>query len=162
MLLTNLTTIYQERIPTLTHTQQHAESLSRSHLKYVITGELDEYVTNLIHVITNPTRSTHRILRNRCNPHTQIAPNFNPTQDPPSQATNTRKRPLNTIHTQHHPESPPQHPSNNPPKKTRIHPATDSRTHPPIPRPTTAHPKHDIKPPTTTRSSHPKRKPEIP
>ncbi len=55
MLLTNLTTIYQGRIPILTHTQQHAESLSRSHLKYVITGELDEYVTNLIHDLTNLT-----------------------------------------------------------------------------------------------------------
>ena len=49
MLLTNLATIYQERILTLTHTQHHADSLSRSHLKYVIAGELDAYVTNLIH-----------------------------------------------------------------------------------------------------------------
>ena len=37
MLLINLTTIYQGCIPALNHTQHHAETLARSHLKYVLT-----------------------------------------------------------------------------------------------------------------------------
>ena len=90
MLLINLTTIYQGRIPTLTNTQQHAESLSRSHLKYVITGELDTYVTNLVHNLTNPTQHTHRTPRNIRNKHTQLTSNTKTKRDPPSPTT-TRK-----------------------------------------------------------------------
>jgi hypothetical protein len=143
MLLDNLTTIYQGRIPTITHTQQNAESLSRSHLKYVITGELYVNVTNFVHNITNPIRSTRHNLRNRCNLHTQTAPNPNPKQNLPSQTTNTRKRPLNTTHTQHHLETPPQRPSNNPPKKTK-------NTLPPTPIPTHLYSVQQPLTPTTT------------
>jgi hypothetical protein len=61
MLLINLTTIYQGRIPALNHTQLYAEILSRSHLKYVLTGELDTHVIRLVRDLTN---QVHRSARN--------------------------------------------------------------------------------------------------
>jgi hypothetical protein len=71
MLLINLTTTYQGRIPTLIHTQHHAESLSRSHLKYVLTGELDTYVSSLIHYLTNLSQQMPRTYHTRKKMHTQ-------------------------------------------------------------------------------------------
>ena len=89
MLLITLATIYQGRIPTLTHTHHHVESLSLSHLKYVITGELDTYVTNLIHSLTNPTQRTPkrtihpaRSTRNQPPTSTQNMPHHHLQQSP--------------------------------------------------------------------------------
>ena len=85
MLLINLTTNYLGRIPALTHAQHHAESLSRSHLKYILAGELDTYVTNLIHDLTSqpqlPPKTTrtrhttrHRLITTTCNKHSATIP----------------------------------------------------------------------------------------
>ena len=67
MLLINLATIYQGRIPTLRHTQLDAETLARSHLKYVLIGELDTYETCLIRELTNQAHRTIRTSRTRKN-----------------------------------------------------------------------------------------------
>ena len=60
MLFINLTTIYRGRIPTLNNTQHYAEILSRSHLKYVLTGEIDTYETCLVQELTNQAHRTVR------------------------------------------------------------------------------------------------------
>ena len=158
MLLINLITIYQGRIPTLTHTQHHAESLSRVYLKYGITGELDTYVTNLIRNLTNHTHITHRTPRTRRNKHTQLTSNTKPKQASPSPTTTTRKRPHTLTHIQLHYQLPPLAPTHNPPKKARHRDVTTPHTYPAIPRSTSDRPSHK-KIPVTTRTTHPKRKP---
>jgi hypothetical protein len=77
MLLINLPTIHQGRIPTLTHTQHHAESLSRSHLRYILAGELDIYVTKLIHDLTNPIQRAPRTYHTRRHKRARPTPNTN-------------------------------------------------------------------------------------
>ena len=83
MLPINLATIYQGRIPTLRHTQLHAETLSRSYLKYVLTGELDAYDICLIRELTN---QACRIVRNPRTRNTTQAQSTTTTQNipPPS------------------------------------------------------------------------------
>ncbi len=90
VLHTNLTTIYQGRVPTLTHTQQHAEELSRSHLRYILTGELDTFVTNLIHNLTTTPHQAQRT-NSRHKNHTQLATNNTPPPAPPPITHKTRK-----------------------------------------------------------------------
>ena len=116
MLLINLTTIYQGRIPTLIHTQHHAESLSRSHLRYVITGELDAYVTSLIHDLTPTLRSpkTYHTRRER----TRQTPNTNnDNASPLPTPTSSHKRPHTTTETQTPHQLTPPTASQKPPKK---------------------------------------------
>jgi hypothetical protein len=117
MLLINLTTIYQCRTPTLTHTQHHAEKLSRSHLKCVINGELDTYVTNLINNLIIPAQSVPRTHHTRRKKHTQPSLNTKTSHGPPSPTTITRKRPHTLTHTQLHCQPPPLALIQNPPKK---------------------------------------------
>ena len=71
MLLLNLTTIYQGRIPTLNHTQHHAETLSRSHLKYVLTEELDTCIACLVRELTNQAHRKVRSSHSRKKAHTK-------------------------------------------------------------------------------------------
>jgi hypothetical protein len=94
MLLINLATIYQGRIPTLGHTQLHADTLSRSHLKYVIIGELDTHVTCLIRELTNQAYSTVRIPRTRNTNHvnTTTTTQNKPLMAPPTSPLPPRKR----------------------------------------------------------------------
>jgi len=93
ILLINLTTIFQGRIPTLIYTQHHAESLSRSHLNYVLTGELDTYVTSLIRDITNPTHRTPITYHTRRKTHIQpITSTHNEHTSPLPTSTSSRKR----------------------------------------------------------------------
>jgi len=76
MLLINLATIYQGTLPTLRHTQIHAHHLSRIHLRYVLTGELDPSVPSIVRElhITDPripwpispiTYNTHELYQRR-------------------------------------------------------------------------------------------------
>ncbi len=69
MLLVNLTTIYQGRVPNLSHNQHHAETLSISHLKYVLTRELDTYVTRLVRELTNQSNRTVKTSHPQKNTH---------------------------------------------------------------------------------------------
>ena len=135
MLLINLTTLYQGRIPTLTHTQQHAESLSRSHLKYVITGELDTYVTNLIHNLTIPAQHVPRIHHTRRKKYTQPTHNIPTPHAPPSTTPTTRKGTHTPTHNQTHYQPLPLTPTNNPLQKSRQSDATTLHTHSPITHP---------------------------
>ncbi len=59
MLLINLATNCQGNIPNLLHTQIHAETLSKMHLRFVLEGELDPQIAHLTHKLsnTNPTRA---------------------------------------------------------------------------------------------------------
>jgi hypothetical protein len=55
MILVNLATIYLGTIPTLQHTQHYAYILSRIHLRYVLTGELDWRLDHLIQDLSTTT-----------------------------------------------------------------------------------------------------------
>jgi hypothetical protein len=69
MILINLTTIYQGNIPIPKHTQSYVKALSRSHLRHVLTGELDTYITLLVRGLSNKdngiagTPRTYKTLR---------------------------------------------------------------------------------------------------
>ena len=142
MLLINIATIYQGRIPTFRHTQLHAETLSRSHLKYVLTGELDTYVIRFIRELTNQAR---RIIRN---PHTRKTTHTNPTATthnnpttaPPTSTFSSRKRTYTTTQTptpnQPTPHSPTQNPPKNSPPTQCYHPTQ----RPPVYKPRILHP----------------------
>ena len=56
MLLIKLATIYQGTLPTHRNTQTHAHQLSRIHLRYTLTGELDPSVPRIVRElhITDP------------------------------------------------------------------------------------------------------------
>ena len=107
MLLVNLTTIYQGRIPTLTHTQYHAESLSRSHLKYILARELDTYVTKLIHDLTNPTQRSPNTYRTHRHKRAQPTPNTDHGNTSPLSTTILSRKKNTPYH--RHPDPPPIH-----------------------------------------------------
>jgi len=145
MLLINLTTIYQGRIPTLIHTQHHAESLSRSHLKYVLTGELDTYVTSRIHDLTNLTHRMPRTYHTRRKTYMQpITTTQNKYTSPPTTSTPYRKiaRALTQTPTLPQPNSLTS--TQNPPKKARQRNATIRHTDSPTKHTTPTRPKPNI------------------
>ena len=96
-----------------------------------------------------PRQHHHYIPRVHPHPHTHPTTRGIALTIPPQIPHHRRiRRGRQQPHTHHH----------QPPKKTKTYSTTDTHTHPPIPRPSTTYPNHDIKPPTTTRSPHPKRK----
>ena len=113
MLLINLFTIYQGRIPTLRHTQLHVETLARSHPKYVFTGELDTPVTHLIRQLTN---HAHRTTRNT------LTRKMHTLKQPPPPITNTPHPYLS----QH---SPPVKNTNSHPYPEPAHSPLNTKTH---------------------------------
>jgi len=59
MLLVNLTIIYLGGILILRHIQQHAYILSRIHFRYVLTGDLDGRLAQLLTDLSNTHPSQH-------------------------------------------------------------------------------------------------------
>jgi len=159
MLLINFTTIYHGRIPTLIHTQHHTESLSRSHHKYVLIGELDTHVTSLIHDLTNPTQHPPRTYHTCRNKHTQTIPNTNNERAPSRPTpTSSRKKTHTLTHTPTLHQPTPFTSTQNPPKNARQRNTTTPHTDSPTKHTTSTHPKPNIQPPKTTRTTHPRRK----
>ena len=159
MLLINLTTIYQGRIPTLTHTQHHAGSLSRSHLRYIIPEELDAYVTGLIHDLANPSRRAPRTYHTLSNKHTKPIPKTNnENASPLPTPTFSRKRTYTIADTPTLHQPTPLIATQNPPKKARQRKTTTPHTDSPTKHTTPTHPRPNMQPSITTRTTHPRRK----
>jgi hypothetical protein len=150
MLLVNLATIYQGRIPTLTHTQQHAEALSRSHLNYLLTGELDTFVNNLIQNLTTPPQHVTRTLSRR-NKHTQPTSTDTPLPTQSPTIPTTRKRTYTTTHNKTHYHPYPPIPTQTPKKKSQK--ARRQHTHLPARNPNDIE-LHNTKIPTTNNIPH--------
>ena len=94
MLLVNLATIYQGTISTLRNTQQDAYALSRVHLRYVLTRDLDGHLAQLLLDLSNthpnstrPITHTNRHKQEDAEGYTNIPPAHNPNRP-----TRNRKR----------------------------------------------------------------------
>jgi hypothetical protein len=122
MLLINLATIYQGAIPTLRHTQAHAYQLSKIHLRYTLTGELDSTVPQIIQELSN-TELTRP----------WPPPTVHPTPQTKQTRYSTRIRPKQNNQTLS------QHPTLKTLKRRRM------QTKPTLPHPT--HPTHQEPPP---------------
>ena len=124
MLLINLATIYQGAIPTLRHTQAHAHQLSKIHLRYTLTGELDANIPQIIQELscTDPTRPW---------PH----PPIHHTKQPKRLRKSNRKRPRQPNQTlSHHPPTKTHKRNREPTIPTSPHPTKHTHTEPPSKR----------------------------
>ena len=136
MVLINLTSIYQGRIPTLNHTQHHAEILARSHLKSILTGELDTHVARLVRELTNQAQrtATNSYPRNKAHTkHTNTTKTSHSTPTP-TLALLPRKKMQKPIHTPTPNKPTPNSQTPNPYKRARvITQTTHLKTHRPQP-----------------------------
>ena len=129
MLCSTLSAIYQNQVPVLHYTQQHVNQLHRAQLRYLVTGELDEWIGELVALLTAPhpppdlTVSLPRRPSAGGRPRTAHAP----APLPPTR----RRASLRPRKPQPPPPSPPQPPPRGPRKRT-MPPNTDTLAPPPL------------------------------